>query len=75
MVLTILALTKAGLVYVPIAPNWPDGRIKMLLDDCQPIWSITNIKADPLYNAISILEKENKRFPKIFYHAYKIPHI
>ena len=66
LVMTILALTKAGLAYVPIAPNWPDGRIKMLLDDCEPIWAITNIKADPLYNAISALEKENKRFPKIF---------
>ena len=66
LVLTILALIKAGLAYVPIAPNWPDGRIKMLLDDCQPIWAITNIKADPLYNATSSLEKENKPFPKIF---------
>ena len=64
--LTILALIKAGLAYVPIAPNWPDGRIKMLLDDCQPIWAITNIKADPLYNATSSLEKENKPFPRIF---------
>ena len=66
LVLTILALIKAGLAYVPIAPNWPDGRIKMLLDDCQPIWAITNIKADPLYNATSSLEKENKPFPRIF---------
>ena len=66
LVLTILALIKTGLAYVPIAPNWPDGRIKMLLADCQPIWAITNIKADPLYNATSSLEKENKPFPKIF---------
>ena len=66
LVLTILALTKAGLAYVPIAPNWPDGRIKMLLEDCQPIWAITNIKAEPLYNAISAMEKDNKCFPRIF---------
>ena len=66
LVVTIFALIKAGLAYVPIAPNWPDGRIKMLLDDCQPIWAITNIKADPLYKAISKLENENRTFPRIF---------
>jgi len=66
LVMTILALIKAGLAYVPIAPNWPDGRIKMLLEDCQPIWALTNIKADPLYNAIQKMEKECQPFPRIF---------
>ena len=66
LVLTILALIKAGLAYVPIAPNWPDGRIKLLLEDCQPIWAITNIKADPLYKAISNMDTEDLFTPKIF---------
>ena len=66
LVMTILALVKAGLAYVPIAPNWPDGRIKMLLEDCQPIWALTNIKADPLYNAIQKMERESQPFPRIF---------
>ena len=66
LVMTILALIKAGLAYVPIAPNWPDGRIKLLLEDCQPSWALTNIKADPLYNAVKKMEKEFKPFPRIF---------
>ena len=59
-------LIKAGLAYVPIAPNWPDGRIKMIFEDCQPIWAITNMSADPLYKAICKLEEENQCFPRIF---------
>ena len=66
LVVTIFALIKAGLAYVPIAPNWPDGRIKMIFEDCQPIWAITNTKADPLYKAILKLEEENQGYPRIF---------
>ena len=66
LITTIFALIKAGLAYVPIAPNWPDGRIKMIFEDCQPIWAITNTKADPLYKAILKLEEENQGFPRIF---------
>ena len=66
LVLTILALVKAGLAYVPIDPNWPVGRIQLLMEDCQPIWAITNIKADPLYKAISNMDTEDQFTPKIF---------
>ena len=66
LITTIFALIKAGLAYVPIAPNWPDGRIKMIFEDCQPIWAITNTRADPLYKAILKLEEENQGYPRIF---------
>jgi hypothetical protein len=33
---TILALTKCGLAYVPIAPNWPAGRIRLILQNAKP---------------------------------------
>ena len=66
LVVTIFALIKAGVAYVPIAPNWPDGRIKMIFEDCGPIWAITNMNADPLYKAIINLEQESRTFPRIF---------
>ena len=35
LVITILALFKAGLAYVPIAPNWPEGRIEYIIGKAQ----------------------------------------
>lgn len=52
LIVTIVALSKAGLAYVPIAPNWPPGRIKILLEDSRPVAIITNTKADLLYTAV-----------------------
>ena len=72
LVVTIFALIKAGLAYVPIAPNWPDGRIKMLFDDCRPIWALTNIKADPLYKAAIQIDEERGCMPKIFQVFYVV---
>ena len=60
LVITILAIFKAGLAYVPIAPNWPEGRIRHIVDDASPIIIITNAKTDILYKAqksLSILKK------------------
>mgnify|MGYP001248275968 CR=1 FL=1 len=37
LVTTILAIFKAGLAYVPIAPNWPGGRIEHIIADAAPI--------------------------------------
>ena len=36
LIVTILALTKCGLAYVPIAPNWPAGRIRLILQNAKP---------------------------------------
>jgi len=60
LVMTILAIFKAGLAYVPIAPNWPEGRIRHIVDDAAPIMIITNAKTDILYKAqksLAILKK------------------
>ncbi|NGY89170.1 AMP-binding protein [Bacillus megaterium] len=35
-VVSVLAVMKAGAVYVPIDPNYPEERIKFILDDSQP---------------------------------------
>ena len=42
LVITILSLYKAGLAYVPIAPNWPEGRVKHVIEDASPIMIVTN---------------------------------
>lgn len=58
LVVTIMALAKAGLAYVPIAPNWPEGRIRHILDDSQPIFILTNAKADILYKAVKLSQNK-----------------
>ena len=51
LIATILAIFKAGLAYVPIAPNWPEGRIQHIIADAAPIMVITNTNASLLYKA------------------------
>ena len=51
LVTTLLAIFKAGLAYVPIAPNWPEGRIKHILEDSSPIMVLTNANPSILYKA------------------------
>ena len=51
LVTTLLAIFKAGLAYVPIAPNWPEGRIRHILEDSSPIMVLTNTKPSILYKA------------------------
>ena len=53
LVVTLLAIFKAGLAYVPIAPNWPEGRIQHILEDCAPVMVITNTNARLIYRAES----------------------
>ena len=62
LIISILALFKAGLAYVPLAPNWPEGRVKFILDQIKPIFVLTNTKADILYNAT----KSGQSKPEIF---------
>ena len=33
LVITMLALAKAGLAYLPLAPEWPQGRLQLLIDE------------------------------------------
>ena len=33
LVITMLALAKAGLAYLPLAPEWPQGRLELLIDE------------------------------------------
>ena len=51
LVVALLAIFKAGLAYVPIAPNWPEGRIQHILEDCAPIMVVTNTNARLIYRA------------------------
>ena len=39
---TIVALLKSGLVYVPIDPDFPEERIRFVLDDCRTAAIITD---------------------------------
>ena len=58
--ITLLAILKAGLAYVPLAPNWPEGRIRHVIEDSGPVLIITNQAATPaqrvrcciMYNAV-----------------------
>ena len=61
LVITILAIFKAGLAYVPIVPNWPEGRIQHIVEDAAPIMIITNGKTDILYKAQKSLSIQKKR--------------
>ena len=43
LVITMLALAKAGLAYIPLAPEWPQGRLELLIDEVRYIGSGTNL--------------------------------
>ena len=58
LVITILAFLKCGIAYVPIAPNWPSGRIRLVLEDAKPAMVFTNTKVELVYKAISELEDD-----------------
>ena len=56
MIISILAVLKAGAAYVPISPDYPDDRIKYILDDTNSNIVITN----SIYNKrINKLKKVN----------------
>ena len=42
MIVAVLAVLKAGGAYVPIDPNYPDDRIKYILNDVNPKAILTN---------------------------------
>ena len=63
LVVTMVALAKCGLSYVPIAPNWPPGRIALILSDAKPLMVITNAKADLIYKAVKEVSESNPDSP------------
>ncbi|WP_032367542.1 non-ribosomal peptide synthetase [Rhodococcoides fascians] len=38
---TILGVMKSGAAYLPIDPNWPTERARQILDDAQPVITVT----------------------------------
>jgi non-ribosomal peptide synthetase component F len=46
LIVSLLAIMKAGLAYVPIAPDWPELRIKHILEEARPIAVLTNLGLD-----------------------------
>lgn len=56
LIVTLLALAKCGLAYVPIAPNWPAGRVRLILKDAKPGMILTNTRVDLLYKAMQEME-------------------
>ena len=61
LITTILALFKAGLAYVPIAPNWPEGRIEHIISEAEPIAVLTNLDPNLLYKAQANLSLSKKK--------------
>jgi amino acid adenylation domain-containing protein len=43
-VVALLALLQLGAAFVPIDPRWPTERIRLILDDCQPVFLLTDEK-------------------------------
>ena len=50
--MTLLAVFKAGLAYVPLAPNWPEGRVRHVIEDCGPVMIITNMGRRTVFNSL-----------------------
>ena len=42
LIISLLAILKAGFSYLPIAPDWPQERIEYLLEDAKPLAILTN---------------------------------
>ena len=50
--MTLLAVFKAGLAYVPLAPNWPEGRVRHVIEDAGPVMIITNMGRWTVFNSL-----------------------
>jgi non-ribosomal peptide synthetase component F len=46
LIVSLLAIMKAGMAYVPIAPDWPELRIRHILEEARPIAVLTNLSPD-----------------------------
>ena len=55
LIVSLLAILKAGFSYLPIAPDWPEERIHYLLEDAKPLAILTN-KVDYDSTNIKVLQ-------------------
>ena len=44
LIVSLLAILKAGFSYLPVAPDWPEERIEYLIKDAKPRAILTNKK-------------------------------
>ena len=58
LIVSLLAILKAGFSYLPIAPDWPVERIEYLLEDSKPLAIITN-KNDYKNDIIEVIPFES----------------
>jgi non-ribosomal peptide synthetase component F len=58
LIVSLLAILKAGFSYLPIAPDWPEERIKYLIQDAKPLAILTN-KKDYNNSKIDIIHFES----------------
>ena len=56
MIISILAIWKSGAAYVPIDPNYPQERIKFILEDTKAKIIITNNNYLKLINQIKLIK-------------------
>ena len=54
MIVTILAVLKAGAAYVPMDPDYPDNRIKYILNDINANVVICNNTYNDKINKLNI---------------------
>ncbi|MFI2982889.1 amino acid adenylation domain-containing protein [Bacillus velezensis] len=67
MVVSVLAVLKAGGAYVPLDPEYPEDRLRYMLDDCgaclllaQPGLSVSGFSGDTLEVSLSSLTGETE---------------
>lgn len=51
MIVSMLAVLKAGAAYLPIDPDYPADRIEYMLNDAQPLFVITSKKAQDMISS------------------------
>ncbi|MFJ2277592.1 amino acid adenylation domain-containing protein [Streptomyces sp. NPDC087866] len=75
-VVALLAVMKAGAVYVPVDPDYPDDRIAHMLDDARPVLELTDPAAlhdiDPGIPADNLTDDERGGAPRPDNAAYII---
>ena len=67
MVVSVLAVLKAGGAYVPLDPDYPEDRLRYMLDDCgaclllaQPGLSLSGFSVETLEVSLSSLTSETE---------------
>ncbi|NBI31089.1 non-ribosomal peptide synthetase [Chengkuizengella marina] len=60
MIICILAILKAGGVYAPVDPSYPEARIRYMLDDIKPtvIFTRGNIKQEMLRDGVQVIDMD-----------------